>query len=222
MGRSQDVLVGREPELRVLERLLSEACDGAPRSLFVTGEPGIGKTHLLAELACRAEGLGCLVLEGRAAEFEQELPFGVIIDALDAYVQSLGPRSVDRLAADGLDELAEVFPSLRSLRSATWTPSTAAERFRAYYAVRDLLERLTAAQPLVLVLDDLHWADAASLELMAHLLRRPPDAPILLAGSFRTGQGSPGLLLAIDAADRSGEVERLASGHWRPRRRLRC
>ncbi|MFN2504252.1 MAG: AAA family ATPase [Acidimicrobiales bacterium] len=212
MGRSQDVLVGRDGERAVLERLVSATCAGVPRSLFLTGEPGIGKTHLLAELARRAERLGCLVLEGRAAEFEQELPFGVFIDALDAYVQSLEPRSVDRLAADGLEELAEVFPSLRSLRSTTWTPATAAERFRAYYAVRDLLERLTAKQPMVLILDDLHWADSASLELMAHLLRRPPDAPILLAGSFRTGQGAAGLLVAIDAADLSGEVERIELG----------
>ena len=86
-----------------------------------------------------------------------------------------------------------MFPALRSLERAAPGPTTAAERFRAHHAVRDLIERLAGPQPLVLVLEDLHWADGASIELVSHLLRRPPQAPVLVAGSFRTGQADRGL-----------------------------
>ena len=196
------LLVGRTHELGVLDGVLEDTSAGSPNIVFVTGEPGIGKTHVLAELARRANGRGYLVLEGSAAEFEHELPFGVVVDALDAYVASLERHAVDRLAADGLEELADVFPSLRSLRSMAGSTSAASERFRSYFAVRELLERLAARQPLLLVLDDLHWADLASVELVAHLLRRPPDASVLLAGGFRTGQAHPALTTAIDRAGR--------------------
>jgi ATP/maltotriose-dependent transcriptional regulator MalT len=212
MAAKNEVVVGRAAELATLNRLLDDTSAGAANTVFLCGEPGIGKTHVLGELVRQAEGRGCLVLEGSAAEFEQELPFGVVIDALDAYLESLEDRSVDRLAADGLEDLADVFPALRSVRSSGGGTPTATERFRVYYAVRELLERLAAKQPMVLVLDDLHWADGASIELVAHLIRRPPEASILLAGTFRTGQASAALVAAIDAADRAGDVERLELG----------
>jgi hypothetical protein len=83
--------------------------------VFVTGEPGIGKTHVLAELVRRAEHRGCLVLEGGAAEYEEELPFGVVIDALDAYMESLGRAVVDRYIHLGARAGLEVPASLSVL-----------------------------------------------------------------------------------------------------------
>jgi ATP/maltotriose-dependent transcriptional regulator MalT len=216
VARASERHVGRDAELAQLDQLLARVQAGSGGIVFVSGEPGIGKTHLLAELTHRAEALGCLVLEGSAAEFEQELPFGPVIDALDAYIQSLGPRIVERLAADGLRDLAEVFPSLRSLRSAAEAPPAATERFRSYHAARDLLARLGAQQPTVLVLDDLHWADGRSLELVAHLMRRPPDGPVVVAGSFRTGQVDAALLAAIRAASRTAQVHHLELGPLTP------
>jgi ATP/maltotriose-dependent transcriptional regulator MalT len=216
MGRTGQAVVGRADEIATLDRLLDGMGGGTAGVVFLTGEPGIGKTHVLGELVRRAEQRGCLVLEGSAAEFEQELPFGVVIDALDAYLESLDAASVDRLSADGLEDLASVFPALRSLRSTVGSPPTATERFRNYYAVRELLERLATRQPMVLVLDDLHWADGASTELVAHLLRRPPDAPVLLAGSYRSGQAPAALRTAIDAASRAGDVECIELGPLAP------
>ena len=205
-------LVGRDAELELLDHLLDEACAGSSRFLVVTGEPGIGKTSLLAELVRRAEDRGCLVLAGRAAEMERELPFGLVVDAFDAYLESLDARTYDRLAADELGELASVFPALRSLRSSPKGPGTATERFRAHHAVRELMERLAARQPLALMLDDVHWSDGASVELIGHLLRRPPEAALLVAATFRTGQARPALVGAIEAAARDGDVEQLALG----------
>jgi DNA-binding NarL/FixJ family response regulator len=205
-------LVGRETELELLERMLEDACGGSPRFVVLIGEPGIGKTSLLCELASRAQERDCLVLEGRAAEFELELPFGLVVDAFDAYLESLDPRTYDRLAADGLDELASVFPSLRSLGDGGAHPSGPAERFRAHHAVRELIERLAARRPVLLALDDVHWSDGASLELIGHLVRRRPEAAVMVAVAYRAGQARPALAGAIEGAVRDGEIELVELG----------
>src|SRR4029453_14784459 len=106
-------LVGRQTELEQLERMLEDACEGSWRFVVFPGEPGIGKRSLLGELGQRAEMRDCLVLEGRAAEFEQELPFGLLVDAFDAYLESLDPRSYDRLPAARVEKVAPGCPRRR-------------------------------------------------------------------------------------------------------------
>jgi DNA-binding CsgD family transcriptional regulator/tetratricopeptide (TPR) repeat protein len=205
-------VVGRDAEIAVLERALDASCAGSSRFVVLTGEPGIGKTFLLAHLAREANERGCLVLEGRATELERELPFGLLIDAFDDYLEALDPRASDRLAADGLGELSTVFPAMRDLRSASEELSTVTERFRAHRAVRELVERLAARQPLVLILDDLQWSDGGSAEMIAHLLRRPPEAAVMVAATIRTGRADPILVGAIEAAARDGDVEQIHLG----------
>jgi ATP/maltotriose-dependent transcriptional regulator MalT len=190
----------------MLGRLLDDACAGSPRFVFVSGEPGIGKTSLLVELLGQADDRGCLALRGGAAEFERELPFGLVVDAFDEYLASLDPHAFSHLAAEDLSELAGVFPALRSLDLGSGHPTTAAERFRVHHALRDLIERLAAKQPLVLMLDDLHWADGASLELAAYLLRHPPRAAVVVAATFRTGQAQRALVTSIERAMAEGEI----------------
>ena len=107
--------VGRADELGSLKRLLDELDRGCPGVIEVAGEPGIGKTRLLREVAARAGARGHLVLSGAASEFENDLPFSVFVDALDEYVAGLEP---DRLAVldDAVQaELAHVFPALSAL-----------------------------------------------------------------------------------------------------------
>jgi DNA-binding NarL/FixJ family response regulator len=195
-----------------LENVLNAACDGDPGFVVVSGEAGIGKTRLLQELVESAVSRGCLTLEGRAAEFERELPFGVLTDALDAYLKSLDPRALERLAMDRLGALAAVFPSLGAIDEAIDYPISAQERFRIYHAVRELVERLAARSPLVLVLDDLQWADGASLELIAYLFRRPPQAAVMLATAVRTGQGELAAIKAIGDMQRSSIVHTMELG----------
>jgi DNA-binding NarL/FixJ family response regulator/tetratricopeptide (TPR) repeat protein len=204
-------LVGRERELDLLGQLLEQARAGAAQFVFISGEPGIGKTSLVASLLRMADERGFLTLSGSAAEFERELPFGLVVDALDEYLASLEPYAFHRLAADDQGELAGVFPALRSLNSGAG-PTTATERFRAHHAVRELLERLAVTQPVALVFDDIQWADGASLELAAHLLRRPPRAGVLVAATFRTGQADPALLAALDAPAVEDGVVRVELG----------
>jgi predicted ATPase len=85
-------LVGRAAETRSLDHLLSELSRGESAALAIVGEPGIGKTRLLAELGVRADDQRCLVLTGSAAELESDLPYWVFVDALDDYVHGLEPR----------------------------------------------------------------------------------------------------------------------------------
>lgn len=156
---------------------------------MISGEAGIGKTRLLEELAAMADDQGFLTLRGRGSELDTERPFGLYADALDAYLASLDAQAIDRLEADRLGALAAVFPSLHRLDKAVEFPTTVTERFRAHHAVRDLLERLAARRPVLLALDDVQWADGASLELTSYLLRNPPQGEVVLALASRPGHG---------------------------------
>jgi ATP/maltotriose-dependent transcriptional regulator MalT len=201
-------LVGRDPELDTLDRGLAEIADGRAAAVEVTGEPGIGKTRLLAELMARADAKGFLVLSGSASELERDLPFGVFADALDEFVVSIDPRRLEALDDRGRAELAQVFPSLAAY-AGDRAPALQDERYRIHRAVRDLLERLSAAKPMVLVLDDLHWADSGSIELLGTLLRRPPAAPVLLAMAARPRQVPERFSAVLERAHRAGTLARI-------------
>src|SRR6201994_1362378 len=110
-----ELLVARTRELADLDRALDRLAAGQPGVVQLIGEPGIGKSRLLAELAQRAEGRRHLALVGRAAEFEQDLPFGLIIDALNDYLGTLEPACLHALEDHTVQELAAVFPSLSEL-----------------------------------------------------------------------------------------------------------
>lgn len=178
------------------------------RALAVAGEPGIGKTRLLCDLGALAKRRGQLVLSGRATEFERDLPFGVFVDALEEHLRALEPQKVQRLGTQLGAELAQVFPALSGLAPAP-APLLADERYRTHRAVRELLDRLSAARPMVLVLDDLQWADHASVELLSALLRRPPNTAVLLAVSLRPHQTDARLARVLAQASREGWLERL-------------
>jgi ATP/maltotriose-dependent transcriptional regulator MalT len=210
--RSRVPLLGRGAELQLLESVLEESCDGVPGFVVVSGEPGIGKTRLLEELSESATARGCLTLEGRAAEFERDLPFGLLTDALDDYLKSLDANALNRLAVDRLGAVAAVFPALRQLDDAVEYPVSATERFRVHHAVRELVERLAVRQPLVLVLDDLQWADGASLELIGYLLRRPPQAAFMLATGLRAGRVDAGVVKALGGSHDAGRMRTIDLG----------
>jgi ATP/maltotriose-dependent transcriptional regulator MalT len=203
-------LIGRGDELERIDAALAGLGDSAA-VVTISGEPGIGKTSLLAELTQRADQQGFLVLTGRSAEFEGQLPFSAFVDALDDYLGSLNPRRFTSLEDEQFAELAHLFPSLVSL-GASAPSGLQDERYRSHGAVRGLLEALASEKPLVLALDDLHWADDATSELLAHLLRRPPRQPVLLALGFRSGQAPPSLQLALEDLRGDGELAELELG----------
>jgi ATP/maltotriose-dependent transcriptional regulator MalT len=210
-----DQLVGRTDELDSIQRVVGELDRGRSTALAFVGEPGIGKTRLLGELAGLADGRGQLVLTGSASELERDLPFWVFVDALDEYVQGLDPQQLASLDADVRAELAQVLPALPALAGG---PDAALqhERYRTHRAVRTLLERLAATRPLVLILDDLHWADAGSVELLGALLHRPPTTRVLLVLAMRPRQVPERLSVALERAHRAGTLTRIELGALTP------
>ena len=209
-----DHFVGRAEELGSLDQVLGELAQGRAAALQLIGEPGIGKTRLLTELAARADARGQLVLSGSASELERDLPFSVFVDALDEYVRGLERSRLDALDDDVRTELAHVFPALSPLANER-DVTLQHERYRSHRAVRALLEQLASLQPLVLVLDDLHWADPASIELVGALLRRPPAAAVLLALAVRPRQLPERVSAALERAvqvEHRPVLERLSKG----------
>src|SRR3954470_17030789 len=203
-------LVGRSAELRALEDALARLDGGAAQAVELVGPAGIGKTRLLAELGERAESRGHLVVFGAAAELERELPFWVFVDALDEYLEGIDPRRLERLDADTRGELAKLLPSFST--AAGPPPGPLHERYRTHRAVRELLEHLAATRPLVLVLDDFHWADSVSTDLVVALLHRPPAARVLLALGSRPRQLPASLATALERAHRASTLGRVEMG----------
>lgn len=195
-------LVGRGPELERIEGEIRGLQGGTSRVLHIVGEPGIGKSRLLAELGKAGLDRGHLMLNGRATEFERNYPFGVFIDALDDHLANLGPGWRQGLDGTVARELGAIFPALDGFEESGAT-ELVADRLRAFEAVRSMLERLTVSSPVILGLDDLHWADPASIELLFHLLRRPPRGPMLLVLAYRPRQACSALGQALDAARRN-------------------
>jgi DNA-binding CsgD family transcriptional regulator len=191
MSRTAASFVGRSAELAALDEALETARRGFA-AVAVAGEPGLGKTRLLEMLEARADRHGCLVLTGRASELEADLPFGLFVDALDEYLYGLEPRRLAALDDATRAELGHVFPALATARSER------EERYRLHRAVRALLEAVAGPKPLVLIFDDLHWADSGSLELLGSLLRRPPQAPLLIALGVRPRQVPERIAAAVE------------------------
>ena len=201
-------LIGRDSELASFDEVLDALEANEAGLLEVRGEPGIGKTSLLDELGNRARERNFIQVGARAAQFEHDVPFSVFVEAIDAYVSSQNQRTWDRLTEAQMAELGRVFPGLSEYGDPA-SVALDAERSRTYAAVRSLLETLAARRPLVLILDDVQWADEASLELIAHLARRPPKARVLIAVAHRPGEAPDLLTEAIHEGDRSGTLRTL-------------
>ena len=156
--------------------------------------------------SCNAGALerGHVVLSGRASELERDLPYALLVDALDEDVTRQDMRGLGRADEEHLAELAAVLPSVRAAGGVE--PAAAAERHRVARAVRALLELMARERPLTLLFDDVHWADAASADVIALLLHRPPDGRFLIGLATRTGR-APGLEQALEIAVRSGTAE---------------
>ncbi|MEV6601478.1 AAA family ATPase [Actinoplanes sp. NPDC051346] len=199
----RDSLAGRASELAVLREALDRRADGAV-VIGICGDPGIGKTRLLGELAAEARRRGCPVLAGRAAEFEREVPFGTIRNALADHVDARAAGLSPAPAAADLQLLRTVFPDLTPETETGEPALLASERYRVHRAVRALLEGIAAGHGLVLVLDDLHWSDTGSVELLDHLLRHPPRGGVLLALAYRPRQVPAMLSHAMSAAVQRG------------------
>ena len=196
-------MIGRDAELDALAVAAGDAQAGALRLVLVAGDPGIGKTTLAREAALRAAGTGAAVLYGRCDE-DGIVPYEPWVQVAGHVVAHAPAARLERLAAGVGPELARLTPDLRRRVPELAAPVQAepdTERWRLFDALGGLLDDLAQERLVVVVLDDLHWADRSTLLLLRHLLRSRPHARILVIGTYREVELAPDGPLAGAIAD---------------------
>ena len=181
--------VEREGERAALRRALDEARAGRGSFVVVTGEAGVGKSRLITEVASEAEAHGMQVLVGHCVQMEGSPPYLPFVEMLeDALIAPSSPLSLREALGDAGPEIARMVPSLRrvvpGLPPAIDLPAEQAPRY-LWNSVLAWLERAAGDRPLMLVVEDLHWADGSTVQLLEHLAVHLPRLPVLLIGSYR-------------------------------------
>lgn len=186
---SSPTFVGRADELAALDGALGRAAAGVPAFTFVAGESGVGKSRLVAELESRARSAGARVFVGHCLELGgAAIPYAPLVDAL---------RPIARELADCGSEIADALPpatraALAELMPEFATPDMVADgdgrQSRVFEALLALLERLGRVQPVVLVLEDLHWADASTRDFLTFLVRSARTEPLSLVVTYRSDE----------------------------------
>ena len=204
--------VGRSSQLETLRALMPTADGEGRRVVLLSGEPGSGKSRLAREFACEAAGLGALVLYG-ACDAVVRTPYGPFVEALEHATRVVDPVELRAALATSGGELTRLLPDLPGRVGDLPAPVEAdadTERHRLHTAVTDLLVGLSA-RPVLLVLEDGHWADASTLLLLRHLARAAGNARVLLLVTFRDTEADVPEALSQTLADlrRSDDVVRL-------------
>ncbi len=176
-------LVGREEELRQILTSVSAVAGGEGRLLLLTGEPGVGKTRLAQEATLLAQNYGFLLTVGRCYEQQQSVPFYPLRDAL-VMLYSVAPTSVRTGAAQRWPYLARLLPDQLG-SGASISSDIPEEQERLFRAVSGFVEAIAELRPIAFLLDDLQWADTATLQLLQHLARRTCGSAVLLLGTYR-------------------------------------
>ena len=202
------VLVGRATTLDVLAGLVDRVAGGAGGMAVIAGEAGIGKSRLVAEARARAAGRELLVLEGDCFPQDRACPYAPLLDVLRGCFAGQLPEAVVAAAGPFGNELSALLPELMP-RPDGPLPAGAGpeqERRRLFDGLAHCLLDRSARQPLLIVVEDLHWCDDASLDFLLHVRRRATRAPIGLLATYREEDADPSLRRWLGQLDR----ERLA------------
>lgn len=176
------ILVGRESELNAYRRVLEEAVDGRGRLLFVSGEPGVGKSAFVREAVRVATPSGYRILPGAAVQWERGLPYAPFLSALRAGFVGPALRDVVGRAAP---DIGPLLPELGQAGAAADSPI---ERHRIARSFTELFQAIARQAPLLLVLEDLHWVDEASIALLQHLARAIQQHPVVVLATYRSDE----------------------------------
>jgi predicted ATPase len=199
------IFVGRNQELSTLESVLADVERGAGRCVLVSGEAGIGKSRLLAEIGRRAARAGFVALEGRCFEQDRSFAYAPIIDMLRTFYVPQSPSEIVNqlgpLAPKFARLLSELTPYITGQQTEV-TLEPEAEKRLLFEALAHWIWGQAGAQPLFVVLEDLQWSDDASLEFLLFLARRVAAYPILLLLSYRSPVLQPDLAEFLAALDR--------------------
>ena len=181
-------LVGREQELAFLHDCWQGAEAGQGGLVLISGEVGVGKTRLVEEFANRLRWQGARVLWGRCYEFERLLPYQPIAEALQTILPALTPSELADFPKWTVAEVARLVPKMLEKQPGLEVQPTIRsdqERARLFDGVARFLTRLSSHSPLLMVLEDLHWASESTLQLVHYLARHLVGHPVLMVGTFR-------------------------------------
>jgi DNA-binding winged helix-turn-helix (wHTH) protein len=185
LAAAQAELVGRGRELADLEADLAEALAGSVRAALLVGDAGMGKTRLAAELARAAERQGMVVAVGRSSP-DGDPAFWPWVQVLREVMAGCSDAELPGLLAEGAADLARILPEAAALADPSGSASDSqSARLRLVDAIVATLARACSGRPLLVVLDDLHWADAATLVVLRHLLRTLHEGALVLVGTLR-------------------------------------
>jgi class 3 adenylate cyclase len=200
-------LIGREPELSLLEDALLSAMRGDGGVVIVGGEAGLGKTRLVNTLAERARRLNCVVLTGACSEAELALPYLPFLEAIGNYLATAEvSRLRDRIGSAG-EELAQLFPQMG--RPASTGGDATQAKLRLFESIMLLLRDASISHALLLILEDLQWADPATRELLDYATRRLRSSNVLVVATYRSDEmhRKHALLPTIQGWRRNGQVD---------------
>jgi DNA-binding CsgD family transcriptional regulator/tetratricopeptide (TPR) repeat protein len=188
VGSTQSIFVGRQREMDALKAALEEAISGHGRLLMLEGEPGIGKTRTAQEMASYAKSRGTQVLWGWCYEEAGAPPYWPWVQPLRSYIQHQEPDQLRSQMGLGAADIAEIISDVGE-KLPGLEPPLALEpekaRFRLFDSITTFLKNTAQSQGLMLVLDDLHWADKASLFLLQFLARQLVESRLLVVGCYR-------------------------------------
>jgi len=182
------VLVGREQELTVLEDALLAANRGEGQIVVLAGEAGVGKTRLASELQRRALKFGMAALWGGSSEAELALPYLPFLEAIGNYLRRIDLEMLRQRLGPARHELALLFPQLESRQVAQDDSESVQAKLRLFEAILTLLDVPADESGLLLVIEDLHWADASTRELLDYLARRLRNTRIMLLATYRSDE----------------------------------
>lgn len=210
--------VGRQAERAVLRRLLERALAGQGGVAMIGGVLGVGKTRIAAEFAAEASQRGFTTLVGSCYDRENSLPFSPFVEILESAMAQTPSQEAFRtaLGADA-SEMARLMPQLRRLFPDIPPPlelSPEQSRRILFNSVVELLTRTAAGGPMLLLFEDLHWADEGTLSLLNHIARSISKMPVLIVGTFRDNEvdSAGALAQTLDELHRIHMLERISLG----------
>ena len=188
VGARRTTFVGRDGERDELRRWLDRAVRGRGGLVLIGGEPGVGKTRLVEQLLELARERRCLALTGRCYEIEGTPPFIPFVEIIEQYIGVVSATVLRETLGDAAPEVARLVPELRRLFPDMPPPLELPPEQQRHYLFRNVaefLERVSRASSTVLLLDDLQWADSATLLLLQHLAPTLSRQPLLALGTYR-------------------------------------
>jgi DNA-binding winged helix-turn-helix (wHTH) protein/tetratricopeptide (TPR) repeat protein len=189
---TQRSMVGRERELALLLGGLDDAASGHGRLFLISGEPGVGKTRLAAEVTALAQANGMTLMIGHCSERDEAVAYLPFVEILESCVdRASNPDALRRMLGTQGSELAHLLPKLRTILPELPLPldlPPAQARRHLFSCVLDFAARIASERPTLMILEDLHWADDSTLSLLDHLTQRLSDLQLMVIGTYRDAE----------------------------------